>query len=70
MNYLIKHDYIIKHHLYKANIIGLANKISRISKKYNQLTIIKDSEKIIIILISFLLVISLIRNHARYRESK
>ena len=71
MDRLTKYDYVIKHRLYKANIMRLADEMSRISERYSQSAVVEDTERIIMVMTlpQPRTVLSVMKSHIKYRES-
>ena len=69
---LTEYDYIIKHRPCKANIMGLADGISRMPGRYSQYTVAEDLERIAMMLAHSRprSILPIAKSYAKYRDSK
>ncbi len=61
MNRLTEYDYVVRHRPCKANIMQIADDMSRMPERYSQFVIVEDSERMIM---------TLIRTSASVQEEK
>lgn len=72
MDRLTEYDYIIKHRPCKANIMGLADGMSRMPGRYSQHAVAEDSERMAMVLAHPRprTMMPVARSHVKYRDSK
>ena len=77
MDRLTEYDYIVHHRPSKANIIGLADGMSRMPGKYTQSAVSEDSERMTMASVSFpvptkppLPALPMQQSHRKYRDAK
>lgn len=72
MDRLTEYDYIIKHRPCKANIMGLADGMSRMPGRYSQAAVAEDAERMAmaVTLPQPRTALPVVKSHIKYRESK
>lgn len=74
MDRLTEYDYVVHHRPCKANIMGLADEMSRMPGRYSQVAVAEDSERITMV-VAFPtgkkgMTLPAMQSHQQYRESK